>query len=363
MIGQDSAIAYQIAGIKNLKMINCYRIFGEDDTLCGIMAYYEDKTINLCNTEEHYNELFDRLVKQYAREAPSSMIVTDETTRQILINAGEFDTAAFEGRLAPYKETASSLFLPKAFSHHYILPMAQFLIERLYGEREGGISFDGLYRDWFGQGVLGAVSNKRKLHFPYRILQKTDDDFELRLCNVLKSGDNMSVSVIFEKDRILVSFIEDAYCYRGDMSIYMKDDGVTLYYCISEGKKPIATKELQCKAAEDSVPSKRVSELLADGGQAWKAYELPWKDMVYTLRSGKDEYRILSAARDGLNISRCSAFVNVTGEGAPRVLFGKMAFMLYEREAASELHMLDIAYPRQAEYSARYAGKIYTAVV
>ena len=361
MIAQDSGIAYQIAGIKNLKMVNCYRIFGEDDTLCGIMAYYEDKTINLCNTEAHYNELFDRLVKQYAKEAPSSMIVTDEVTRQILKNAGEFDTSALETRLAAYKENSSSLFLPKAFSHYYILPMVKFLIERLYGEREGAISFDALYRDWFGQGVLGAVSNNKKLHFPYKILQKTDDDYEVRICNVLMPGDNMSVSVIFEQDKILASFTEDAYCYRGDMSIDMKGDGVTLYYCISEGKKPVATKELQCVSIGNSKVPERASVLAAGSSAEWKAYELPWKDVVYTLCSGGNEYRILSAERDSIKISRCNSFINITGEEAPKVLFGKMAFMIYEREDAAELHMLDVAYPRQAEYSARYAGKIYTA--
>lgn len=361
MTQQSRETAYQIVGIKNLKMVNCYKLFDGSDALRGVMAYYEDKVINLCSADDHYPQLLERIAAQYAAEAAGGRIVADEETRRILDRINQPVGRELKERLAGYKETDSPLFLPKAFAHIYILPVIKFVIGKLYAERGDSISFYDLYRDWFGQGVLTAACRDERLHFPYRMIIGSDDSYEVSICNVLKKGDKLKAELFFEKERILLSFVEDAYYYRGEMIIDLDCFGVSINYFIKEGSGVAAANKIICEEKRDMRPTQRAVQLAAGKELTWKAFELPWGNVIFTAVDGDDEYRILYAEKNERHISRASVFRKATGDEEPKILFGRHSFMLYEQENYAEAHMLEMPYPAQADYSVCFAGRVYGA--
>ena len=359
MIQDGGAVANRIASIKKLKMVNCYRLFGEEGSLNGILAYYGDETINLCSADEHFPELFDKLVKQYALESSKSMIVTDEYTRRVLTCSKEYSARDHEERLSGYTELPAPDFLPKAFDHAYLLSIVKYILEKLYGEKEDAVSFEEGGRDWFGQGEICGTGHGRLMHFPYRILRKSDGVYEVRLYNALKEGDLLCAEIAFETERILASFREDAYLFRGDLKLMLTEDPPLLRASFREAEKELVRYEKACEQADREKPSAGAAKLTAGEDAEWKAFVLPWGDMYFRAAKGKEEYGILSAKSKDCLISRGCAFRRVTGEEEPAVLFGTLAFMLYERDELAELHLLDMPYPRSAEYSRNYAGKIF----
>lgn len=361
MTQQSREIAYQIAGIKNLKMVNCYKLFDGSDALRGVMAYYEDKVINLCSADDHYPELMERVAAQYAAEAPAGNIVADDETRRILDLVTEPVSRELDMRLAAYRETDSPLFLPKAFAHIYILPIMRFIIEKLYAGRQEAISFYELYRDWFGQGLITAVSHNERLHFPYRMIITSDHSYEVSIRNVMKMGDVFKAGIVFGKERIKVSFTEDTYDYRGELIINLEGSGVSVEFFAKEAAAPLISDKLVCEEKPEMSPTVRAAKLAAGKELLWKAYGLPWGNVIFTADDGRDEYRILYAQKSGRQLSRAVAYRKATGDEEPKLLFGRHSFMLYEQEEYAEAHMLEMPYPGQADYSVRYAGRVYGA--
>ncbi len=358
MIRQSSAVLNRIAAIRKLKMVNAYRLFDGDSPLHGILAYYGDETINLCSADEHFPELFDKLAKQYELEAPKSMIVTDEYTRELLVRSKGLSPQGYEARLSAFTELSAPDFLPRAFSHHYILPIVRFILERLHGEKEDALRFEETGRDWFGQGVLCGVSHGRTIRFPYQILWKHGQLYEVRLANALKPGDLMCVEIAFETERILLSFKEDAYLYTGDLSLYLTEDTPVLRGSFREGKKELVRYEKECERREDACPPGRAAALTAGEGADWTAFAFPWGDWFYRASGEKENCLVLCTEREDCRISRAFTFRKVTEE-EPAVLFGTLSFLLYEKDKLSELHLLDMSYPRSSEYFKNYVGKIY----
>jgi hypothetical protein len=97
-------------------MIRFYRLFSENGPICGILAYYQDKTINLCTADAHFYELFDRIVKVYERESSQKTIITDDETLRVLSGAGPFSEDIYQKMLSGYKKTFTPVIAPKAFT-------------------------------------------------------------------------------------------------------------------------------------------------------------------------------------------------------------------------------------------------------
>ena len=359
LTGEDRS--NQIAFIQNLKMVNCYQIFSENGLVDGIMAYYGDQTINLCELEEDYGELFDKLVQVYAEESKNARIVVDENTKELLTRGREDFSAEFAKRLEGFQETNMPVFLAKAFSHCFVVPIVEFLLTKLYGIQKEEIKFDGLRSSWYGKGVIGATYQKKSLHFPYQIQSRDDEHYEVTVSNVLRTGDDMRVLISYGINGLVVSFRVKAIRYQGNLILRMSDQKAELSCFIQEGEKAILAQEVECDVtgAEPTALTRRIAED-ADTKEKiqWKAYRLPWGQVIYHAEVGRDEYQVFTAGED-LTISHCIVSRNLTEAGEEPIRFGKLAFRLYERDALAELHLLEMASPRFASFFEKYAGTFY----
>ena len=188
-----------ISTIDKLHMVRFYHLFGKDGPLCGILAYYRDKTVNLCSADAGFKELFDRIAQVYERESQYSDIIADDETRQVLQAANAFSEESFEKCLSSYTEHKAPMVVSKAFSHIYILPIIKYVLKTLYRTDAGDFSFADKQRHWFGKGVIDALNKGQDLHFPYQIITHPAELYEVTLRDVLSVGNTLELKILYDR--------------------------------------------------------------------------------------------------------------------------------------------------------------------
>lgn len=352
-------IANQIATIQKLKMVRFYHLFGVDGPMCGILAYYQDKTINLCNADEHFYALFDRIAEVYALEKNEAVIQMDEETRQIMERACAFAEDAYAEMLSDYEESGTPVVLPKAFSHVYLLPIVKYVIDTLYNSRGSTISFEERYREWFGKGMFEGMLGERRMRFPYRITAQNGERYEMEVRDVLNDGNVLKVEIHHGSGGIAISYYDSFFFYAGSLYCRMTRQGVRLSHVLEERGKELLAFDKYISQKESVMPTQSVRKLIGVLAEEWKAYELPWREMVFQAQSEAKEYRILFSEGNGIKISHCACFRNLAKGEEASVLFGEYSLRLYEREDVTELHLLDMDEPRSGRYKESYAGRYY----
>lgn len=362
MIQRVDEISNQIATIQKLKMVNCYQVFGEKGPLNAIMAYYGDQTINLSEADEHYDELVDRISKVYATESRRAQIVVDEATEKILGRAQVGPLKSFEQRLAFYREVETPIFLPKAFAHLDVLPIVKFVIQKLRGNEEDAIQFENAYADWFGKGTLLGVSHGSSVRMPYRITIMDDETYKTEVGNALMAGDLLTLEITFGREGITASFRETLRLLQGDLILRVTDEKATASIKIMEENEILLAEELEREPRENAAPTERTRRLAANVEQQWKAFELPWGNVIYRARDDRYEYQVHASGNEDVTVSHVLSARDLNaGEGKP-IKFGNYAFCLYEKGIKAEVHLLDQAFPRATAFYVQYVGRYYEEI-
>lgn len=348
-----------ISTINKLHMVRFYHLFGKDGPLCGILAYYQDKTINLCSADEGFSELFDRIAKVYERESQYSDIIADDETRQILQTANAFPEESFEKCLSAYTELKAPMIAPKAFSHIYILPIVKYVLGTLYKAEGGELSFQDMPRHWFGKGVLDAMNRGQELHFPYQIVSDMTEFYQVTLRDVLSAGNTLDIRMLYDSDGVTVSYYDHDRSYKGAIDLRGLKYNTILTHTLTQKNAVVLAVEDALTPAAGGFDNERIFKLTGTVRDVWRAYELPWGEKVYSADKDGCGYLVFSTTDNGMSISHCSCFQNLTEGERVQLLFGKYSFRLYEREDITELHLLDPVLPGSGRYREKYAGRIY----
>ncbi|MCR5129182.1 MAG: hypothetical protein K6B69_13905 [Lachnospiraceae bacterium] len=364
---KDREIANQIATIDKLKMVHFYHLFGESGPLCGILAYYQDRVINLCNTDKHFTELFERITKVYEREAAAGQILTDEKTAEILNRANAFTDDAFEAKLSGYQQEQAPMMLPKAFCSVYIRPIIAYVVEALYsghdpvsaGEAQRKISFDTHSGQWFGKGILDGIRDGKTLHFPYLIAPTAGEVYDILVRNVLADGNALKIEITFGYDRITVSYYDSLCLYEGSLQYRMEQQKGFVNHELRQKGEIVFTAETECPEIDGVVPTERVLAFLAVSAENFSACTLPWGDVVCSASVDGTEYRVMMTNKNDLTISYLLCFRYLTGEEEAPLAFGEYSFRLYERSDITELHLLEMEQPGSGRFQEKYSGKYY----
>lgn len=352
---KDRMIANQIAGINDLKMVRFYRLYGEEGPMHGLMAYYQDQLINLCNADKHFMALVERIVNVYDRERQTREILIDPTTRQILQTAGEVRMEALEEGLAAYEECTIPLIAPRAFSAVYLLPIVKYVLQGLYG---GKLVFDELDRQWFGKGYMDAMNGEKRLHFPYQIEASAGEVYDIVVRNVSAYGNLLKIEITYGYDRITAAYYDTYYKYEGSLQYTMIKNKALITHELCRNGERIFLTETEGELQKDAVPEERIRKLTAENEKCWSAYRLPWGDIVYAASVAGLEHRVMVQKENAITISYGLGFRYLTGDELPLV-FGEYAFRLYERADLTELHMIEMEQPGSGRYQERYEGKVY----
>lgn len=359
MISKETEIQNQISGIKNLKMVKVYHLFGEERPLTGILALYKNdqgnEFINLCETDPCFLELFDKLAGVYFEEVNSYPILADEETKKSLKDGADLAMQEYERMLGDYREESVPMFAPRAFFHEFTLPIVQNLIKEIYSAKDVDLCFDLILSHWFTQGVMTARSRTDSYRFPYYVRQTGEDSFSISVCNVLQAGRHLNAELSFGRGGINANFSAPSMLLTGKLEVLTSGEGVDCMFSLKENGKDVKITSLDCKEMKGREPSKNLRDVMEQGAD-WKAFELPWDMIIWKVTSPQEKGLIYETKGNNAMISIGSRS-RLLGSG--KVSYGVASFRLYEREDLTELHLLDELYPRHALYSGKYAGKIF----
>lgn len=347
----------QISTIRKLHMVQVYHLFGESGPVTGILAYYQDKTVNLCSADPYYPELLDQLAKVYDRESRTGRIIADEETKAFLERANDFSADEFEERLSGFTKTQMPVILPKAFTHCFLLPILKYVMETIYGTMKESITFDPELPPWFGKGTIAAVAGKKARRFAYRIRTLREGRYDLTVRDVLMAGNTLKMEVLLGRDGVTVSYRDTLYGHEGNIRSRIGKNGACVEHGLKNDEGVIFETVTDCPCV-DRMPTELVAALATGGRAGWKAYVLPWKDVIFEAQWDGVTYRIYDARGEGMTVSSAYCFQELTAGDEPD-RFGKFAFRLYEREDVTELHLLDLEYPGSGRFQNLYSGKYY----
>ncbi|MBQ3905443.1 MAG: hypothetical protein II743_01625 [Lachnospiraceae bacterium] len=359
---QNNEILNQISMIRKLKMVNVYSLFDKDGPMTGILAYYQDKTINLCNADPLFPELFDKIVKTYELESPKNAIIVNEETKQVLDQANAFQKDDYEKLLSGYEEQPYPYYVPKAFHHVTLLPIVRYLLKMLYGDAKEEIAFDENEEAWFGKGKIGATIGEKHLSFPFQSVELQRDCFEVCIYHALMQGNQLRVKIAFEDHGVTISWRDAYFLYEGSLLLRVSSERAVLSNCFMKEEKIIRQSEAELIPKEGLKPTERVQKLTNGGDAEWLCYELPWGNKLFTTTVEGKDLTVYESQMGALTQSYATCRIRLTGENTKGMGFGCYAFRLYERDDRTEMHLLDMSYPRSGRYQENYAGKYFVEV-
>ena len=278
-------------------------------------------------------------------------------TKAFMEKANAFSADEFEARLSGFTETKTPVILPKAFTHYLLLPILKYVMETLYGTMKESVVFDPDLPPWFGKGTISATTGKTAQRFAYRVRMLGEGRYDLTVRNILMAGNTLKMEILLGRKGVTVSYRDSLYGYEGNLRTRIGKNGACVEHGLKNDEGVILETVTDCPC-EDRSPTELAAALTTGGGVPWKAYVLPWKDVVFETQRDETTYRIYDVRGEGVSISSAFCFQELT-EGDEPDRFGKFAFRLYERDDVTELHLLDLEYPGSGRFQGRYAGKYY----
>ena len=354
-------VSVRISSMKKLKMVNCYSLFGEEGPIYGILAYYQDRLINLCNADEHFGELFDRIVLLYDSESKETEIIADEETKRILGQANAFGEERYEGLLSGFEEIAAPIVLPKAFSHVYVQPIVRYVMKILYEGQGDELTFEDRQNTWFGKGTMEGMFHGKRQRFPYQITSGFGESYDVTVHHFYTNGNDLKFVFTYGFDGITVMYHDRYFGYEGKLLFQMQGNKADFSHILREREEVKLNVEKECEARRDAQPSVLIRRLIPkEEGTSWEAYELPWGGFAFRNTYGTEEYRVLSSSEDDMTVSHVACYSVLSAKDMGHLPFGRFYIRLYERNDITELHLLDMEYPRSGKYQEQYAGRYYT---
>ena len=327
----------------------------------GILAYYQDKTINLSNTDPHFDKLFEKLTHVYRLESSSSAIVTDKETKKLLENASAFSEPFYHELLSDYSRINTPMIVPKAYSHVYLLPIVKYILNSIYVDTSDTLIFPEADKFWFGKGLIDATRNGQSLHFPCRILSPSPDFHEITLLNVLTTGNTLNINISFNRRNIALSFSDRYFGYEGYMNYEISEERAAFIHTLSQKDSVIFHREMEYQPVKKAPPVNRILKLTRTKDIDWSAYELPWNGYIHLASADGCQYRVTVYESKNIRISQCFCYKNLKTAEADLTDLCIYSLNLYERDDLTELHMLKAAPPVSGTYAADYAGTFFKA--
>lgn len=318
MFREMSETELVIQSIENVRMISIYELTGigdEPDKGCAAISifYGNDKHINLCELDDGFDILADKVFEIYGDIEDKSKVVTDDRTRGILESGWQNRDEAFLERY--YEMTPSDL--PKvAFESAVsgrILPIAEYLMDAVY--RILGIKYERTLTKtgWRGAGVIYGMINDSRVVSGVRITQTTEVEYHVLVNNFIQAGNVLEIIVNFGNAGIILEYYCKFRNIHGTGIYSLEKGGYTEFHeAFRDGRKIFRASEDR-KNTEPVLLSEAEKKLIPWSIDDNEAVMLPW-GMVYVLRQERsevnscvvDEYRCCFLFREAMySENRC----------------------------------------------------------
>ncbi|MCR5719980.1 MAG: hypothetical protein K6F84_05390 [Lachnospiraceae bacterium] len=345
----------KIASIRNLNMVNFYRIFDENNDLSCIMVYYDNsEIINLSETDEGFFELLEKVTEVYSLEENQRSIIADDFTRELLKTSACYRTKEYERLTSLFDETKEPDLFPNAYSHKMMLPIVRYVMESIYGVEGIKIEFNDYVREWYGRGSLNARSESVNRSFPFVIRKLNGTLYRVEVSNVLKKYKTLTVNILHSFDGITVDY--SASSYSGILRVSFIGEEPVMNHVIKLGDKEVFWAKENMKPFEETDNANIYPSF---SRVKWESFILPWKERVMTAREGALQYRLYSAGSNKkmFSFGICNHVLRNEGINLGRICM--FAYLIFESPLKTELHFLDAVSPAHWFYRENYESKKY----
>lgn len=321
MFREMSEIELTIRSIEQVRMISIYELTGtgvRPGHGCAAIAvlYGKNGQINLCELDEGFNLLVDRVFEIYEELPDKQQVAMDEKTRKILESGlQEKDESFLEVFYSltpvPFPKVGFESALARRF-----LPMVEYLLDAFY--KMLGIKYEVTISKpgWRGAGVVYGLLNGQRLVSGVRIVQNSAEEYEINVNNFPGAGNTLRLIVSVFRDSLLVEFSSSFQQFVGTGIYELKGNGyVESFEAFKEGKKVfVDSREIRCgEGLLDGEECRDILCLIPWPFEGCVAVKLPWGLYCLTARERNetaeflvDDYRSCFVYRDaGFSESCC----------------------------------------------------------
>lgn len=230
----------EIRQISDLKMLHLYQLNGSD----AIAVYYgEQKQLNLCALDDHYNLLIEKVLSLYSECTDKDSIVIEETTKELLEQAISHDNhhTSFFNKIGKKYMNQEAFLCPRFISDGTIrdtmIPMIRYYLQQLYHMWNMDISFEQEPISWHRNGILKARKNNETFIMPLRLTIVNDNEYKISVGNFIHNYSAIEFHISYHEDQFIVYFESTKPEIFGESFFKWNQPQPKAYTTISIGKR------------------------------------------------------------------------------------------------------------------------------
>lgn len=374
----------EIGRLSNLKMVHFYNLISKNDEVGAIAVYdEEDRQINLCALDQHYDKLLERIVTCYRMQKDRSLIVMDEETRSLL-DAMLQDAPAsgephFWGEIPGMKLQNMPEIDPGGYLDYMVLPILRFYIRELHRLFDLPFEWKQLASSWHGRGMLEGMANELAIHMPYRISKRKSGEYDILIGNYLGKTHRLNIRIVLERFTLRAYFS----CPPMDLSGYSvysispRDKSVSektsisvggkTFYENAETQKPLDPADKE--ALWQRIGEEKLTRFLGTAPETTEIVLLPWGHYwIFSVADRFGEAMLKQdieigylVLEDRYDIVRKQSFSHIIGRKNKVELDARCAcgdiFVRKDSTKRMQIAFEDTGYTSSGRYKELYAGR------
>lgn len=280
MFREMSETELVINSIENVKMISIYELTGigdEPDKGCAAISilYGKDKYINLCELDDGFEILADKVFEIYGDIGDKSEVLVDDRTRAILEGGWQDRNEEF---LEKYYQMESSQFPKVAFESatgRRIMPLVKYIVEAVY--KILGIKYEITLtkNGWRGAGVIYGIHNGDRVVSGVKVIQNSNREYLVYVNNFIETANVLELTVVMGNDCIIVRYACDYRDIHGTGIYSLEQNGYTeSHETYRDGQ--LIFKDSRDVCAAEAKPDEEVKKLVPWQYDGKSVVELPW---------------------------------------------------------------------------------------
>lgn len=300
-----------IQGIKNVRMISIYELTGINDEPgrgCAAISVFYDREgqINLCELDEGFDILADRIFEIYGEAENREQIFMDDRTRSILEcgwlkRSDDFLDKFYDADAAELPRVAFEAALSRRF-----LPLAEYVLASLY--RILGIKYEVTSdkTGWRGCGAIYGMKSGTRVISGVKIIQTADDKYEITVNNFAEFGKVLNITAFLFNSCIILDLESEYRSIRGTGRYDLNENGYTEAYEVFSGDKLIfRDKNIKGREEKNEI-SEDLKSIIPFECTESSAVRLPW-GLLYLSRCATEEKNGYSVE----NFTSCYLFTEI----------------------------------------------------
>ena len=374
----------EIGRLSDLRMVHFYNLISKHDEVGAIAVYDdEDRQLNLCMLDKHYDKLLEKVVTSYRNQSDRKMIVMDEETRTLLEAMLQETTASdgvrFWGDIPQATLLKTPTIDPGSYLDRMVIPILRFYIRELHHLFELPLEWKYLTSSWHGRGMLEGLANETAIHMPYRIARRKNGEYEVLIGNYLGKTHRLSIRLVFERLALRAYFSCPALGLNGHSTyaISTRDRSVKENTSISVGEKTFyensetlkALEPAQKEVLQQKIAEEKLTQFFQTSTDRTEVVRFPWGHYwVYSIEDlfgdafQKQDVEVgYLVMEDRYDIIRKQSFSHIVGKKNKVELDARCAcgdiFVRKDKTTQLQIAFEDTGYSSYGKYKELYSGR------